>query len=446
MIHLSKKYAYDGVVKKSKVYTEENLEKVKKIHKDIKAKTGVGSDMMGWLDYVNQPDTTQILQKMLALYKSWQEQNVNTVIVSGIGGSALGARAAIHMCVNKYMQGGMKVIWMDSISPSGNAELLKHLRKTRIRPAAIVISKSGTTLETLINYRFIKAVLKYKYEEDITDKLAIVTGEEDTNKLRKLATKLKYPLFSIPKNIGGRFSSLTPAGLLPMIMSGIDVFQVIEGAKDALKDCSKPDITENTAYDYALHRVAYLNNGYVNEIIDSYEKKLSALLEQAKQLYAETEAKTEKALCPIPATFTMDLHSIGQYMQQGPKNFFETTIWVRRSSGNAKIPEDIKTNDGLGFLDGLWLSEINRLIYKSVAEAHAKGAKTPVIILEMDKMGPYDYGYYFMWLCISVTMSAYLLDVNPFNQPGVEAYKSILKTKLKELKEKTDDKKAEEGF
>ena len=446
MIHLSKKYAYEGTVKKSKVYTEENIEKVKKIHKDIKSKTGLGSDMMGWLDYVNQPETSQILQKMLALYKSWQEQNINTVIVSGIGGSCLGARAAIHMCLNKYMQGGMKVIWMDSISPSGNAELLKHLRKSKIRLAGIIISKSGTTLETLINYRFIKAVLNYKYDDNITDKLAVVTGEEDSNKLRKLAVKMKYPLFFIPKDIGGRFSSLTPAGLLPMIMAGIDVFQVIEGAKDALKDCSKPDLAENSAYDYALHRVTYLNNGYVNEIIDSYEKKLAALLEQAKQLYAETEAKTEKALCPIPATYTMDLHSIGQYMQQGPKNFFETTIWIRRSSGNAKIPEDIKTNDGLTFLDGLWLSEINRLVYKSVAEAHAKDANIPVILLEMDKMGPYDYGYYFMWLSISVTMSAYLLGVNPFNQPGVEAYKSILKVRLKELKEKTDEKREEEGF
>ncbi len=444
MIHLSKRYAYDGKLKKSKVYTEENLEKIKKIHKDIRNGTGEGGEMLGWYNYINLPETAEVLEKMLALYRDWQEKKINTVIVSAIGGSALGARAAIHMCVNKYMFGSIKIIWMDSISPTGNAELLRHLKKAKIRPAGIVISKSGTTLETLIGYRFIKAVLTYKYEEDIADKLAIVTGEEENNKLRKLANRMNYPIFSIPKNVGGRFSSLTPAGLLPMIMQGVDVFQVIEGAKDALKDCNKADPLENSAYDYALHRYLYEQYGYTNHIIGSYEKKLGALLEQAKQLMAETEAKTGLGLMPIPVTYTKDLHSVGQYLQDGPKTYFETTLWVRKSSGNAKIPMDINSNDGMDVIDGMWLSEINKLIYKSVAESHAKVAGAPVLLLEIDRMAPYDYGYFYMWMSISVTMTAYLLGVNPFNQPGVEAYKAILRSYLKELKMSLELKKSKE--
>lgn len=389
------------------------------------------SDMMGWIDYVNLPETQLILEKMLEVYKTWQEEKINLVIVAGIGGSALGARAAIHMCVNKYMQSGIKVIWMDSISPSSDAELLRYLRRNRIRPAGIVITKSGRTLETLISYRFIRTILNYKYEEnEVGSKLAIVTEDDEANRLAAIAIKMGHPLFNIPKNIGGRFSTLTPAGLLPMIMTGIDIFQVLEGAKQALIDCSSWDLKTNSAYDFALHRYAYLKNGYKNEIINSYEKKLSALLEQYKQIFAESEAKNGIGLMPIPSTYTKDLHSLGQYLQEGPKTFFETTIWIRRSNGNAKIPEDSNFNDGLEYLSGAWLSEINKIIYKSVAEAHGKIAKNPVLLIELEKMVPYDYGYFVMWLWISVTMSAYLMDVNPFDQPGVEEYKNILTNKL----------------
>ena len=228
-----------------------------------------------------------------------------------------------------------------------------------------------------------------------------------------------------------------------MIMAGVDVYQVIEGAKQAIKDCSDPDYNNNEAYDFALHRVAYYQGGYINEVVDSYEKKLSALLEQCKQLYAETEAKDGKGLFPVPATYTRDLHSIGQYLQDGPKTFFETTIWVKKSNGNARIPDDLNTSNSFSYLEGLWLSEVNKLIYRSVAEAHAKIAKVPVLLVEMDKMDPFNYGYFYAWLSISVIVSAYLMDANPFNQPGVETYKSILKEKLAELKENVLRRKAE---
>ena len=442
MVHLSKKYAYDGKVKKSKVYDEARIEKLAQIHKQMKARTIEGAEHLEWIDYINSPDTNFIIQKMYALFAKWQEAKVNTLIIAGIGGSALGARAAIHMCVNKYMRGGIKIIWIDSISPSSNAELLRHLRKFNIRPAGIIISKSGTTLETLIGYRFIKFIIEYKYDKNPNEKLAIVTGVEN-NELRKIAKQQNYPIFDIPTNIGGRFSALTPAGLLPMIMAGVDVYQVIEGAKQAIRDCSSPDYNVNEAYDLALHRVAYYEAGYVNEVVDSYEKKLSALLEQCKQLYAETEAKDGKGLFPVPATYTRDLHSIGQYLQDGPKTFFETTIWVRKSNGNARIPDDLNSSNSFSYLEGLWLSEVNKLIYRSVAEAHAKIAKVPVLLVEMDKMDPFNYGYFYAWLSISVIVSAYLMDANPFNQPGVETYKSILKEKLAELKENVLRRKAE---
>lgn len=435
MIHFSKKYAYEGKVKKSAVYSEENMMKLKNAHHEIRNKTGLGNDMMGWIDYINLPETQEILEKMLALYRQWQEKKINTVIVSGIGGSALGARAAIHMCINKYIKGSIKVIWMDSISPSGNAELLRYLKSSRIKPAGIIITKSGKTLETLIGFRFIKAVLEYKYDEDIANKLAIITSDKRDNKLLNYAKSMKHPIFYIPKNIGGRFSTLTPAGLLPMIISGIDIFQVLQGAKDALNDTSISDVKKNTAYDFALHRYTYLQNGYVNEIVDSYEKKMSAFLEQYKQIFAESEAKNGIGLMPIPVTYTRDLHSLGQYLQDGPKTFFETTIWVRRSNGNAKIPGSIGYTSDIDYLTNVWLSEINKLAYKSVAEAHGKIAHNPVLMLEIDKMSPYDYGYMIIWLYISVTMSSYLMGVNPFTQPGVEEYKNILINKLESLKE-----------
>ena len=386
-------------------------------------RSGAGSEMLGWLDLPEAYDREEFA-RIQAAAKRIQEQS-EVLVAIGIGGSYLGARAGLEFVKgpfgNQLRNKGAEVYFAGNNLSSAYVQNLFDIIGDRDF-SVNVISKSGTTTEPAVAFRLFKARLEEKYGKDGARERIYATTDAHKGALRGLAEEEGYETFVVPDNIGGRFSCLSAVGLLPMAAGGMDIARVMQGCADARTAYSNPKLSENDAMRYAAVRYGMLAKGKCTEILASYEPSLTMFGEWYKQLMAESEGKDGKGLFPVSANFTTDLHSIGQFIQDGARSLFETVLWVERSGHDLTVPEDPANVDGLNFAAGMTMQQMNEKAMKGTLLAHVDGG-TPNVVITLDRLDDYTFGelVYFFWKSLAV--SGYLLGVNPFNQPGVEAYK-----------------------
>lgn len=408
--YLTEKFAY-----------EKYAEKVAKIDASIENGTGAGSDFLGWM---NLPST--ISDKELNLIEEYARnirENYEILVVCGIGGSYLGARAIIEAINGLHGTKKPKILFLgQTLSSDYIYEAIKYLEKKNF--AINVISKSGNTVETSISFRLLRETLIKKYGKEEAKKRIFVTTDPKNGALRKLTDEVGFKSLTFPPNIGGRFSVLSAVGLLPIAVAGIDIRKLIEGAKKAENDFKNPVISENIAYKYAAIRNYQYLSGKTIEMFVSYEPRLIQMGEWLKQLFGESEGKEGKGLFPVATTFSTDLHSLGQFIQNGTPCLFETVLKVKKAKHKKlTIPESEKDYDNLNYLAGKTIFYINEKALEGTLIAHSKIAKVPNIVFEIEKLDEFNIGYMIYFFEKACAMSAYLLDINPFNQPGVEVYK-----------------------
>jgi glucose-6-phosphate isomerase len=391
----------------------------------LDAKTGKGNDFLGW---INLPGSLR--EEEISAIQAAAKQlstDVDIVVVIGIGGSYLGAKAVIEALSNSFAallpkrSHPLVVFAGQNISEDYLGELLGLLQHRSA--ACIVISKSGTTTEPAIAFRLIKQHIEEKYGKAAAKNRIIAITDNARGALRTLAGQEGYATFSIPDDVGGRFSVLTPVGLLPVAVAGFDIAALVKGAAEMEALTAKKD-RSNPAVQYAAIRNALYNKGKKIEVLVNYHPKMHYLTEWWKQLYGESEGKEHKGIFPAGVDFTSDLHSMGQYLQEGERTLFETMLSIRDESAcQLTIPEDAQNLDQLNFIAGKRISECNRMAETGTLLAHVDGG-APVIRIEIPQLNAYTLGgllYFFEKAC---GISGYMLGVNPFDQPGVEAYKN----------------------
>ncbi|WP_216082811.1 glucose-6-phosphate isomerase [Candidatus Mycoplasma haematohominis] len=396
-------------------------EKVQKIFTNLKNKTSPGSEMTGWIEWVNK-DHSELINKAEQLRESWIKKGVNYVVLIGTGGSYIGCRAGLEFSRKSYGETGLNFIYVPYFSDRYLSELLDYLKNVKF--AVLVISKSGTTLESAISFRLLRELLFSKEGDKYTEYIAAVT-DKAKGVLRGVVDKEKLASFVIEDDIGGRYSTLTAVGLVPMILGGIDVRKVLDGAKRAYSENFDGNIGTNKASLYGAYRCSMFNKGLTMECLISYDPHLRYTLETMKQLFAESEGKEEKGLMPVILDFTPDLHSVGQLIQDGKKSFCESTLMVKGSKGDSlKVPKSSFDNDDqLDWVAEKTLKEINNCAFSGTFDAHSNVGKIDNLVIEIDNWEPDMFGYLYYWLSLAAMFSAYLLEVNPFDQPGVETYK-----------------------
>ena len=386
---------------------------------------GAGNDFLGWVNLPSSIDAEQIATIEAQAAKLRAKADV--VICIGIGGSYLGAKAVIEAMSNSFeslkkQHDNPTVVFAgQNISEDYTYELLEATKEYSV--AAIVISKSGTTTEPAIAFRLIKAELEKRYGKAEAAERIVAITDAARGALKTLATNEGYPTFVIPDNVGGRFSVLTPVGLLPLAVAGIDIKALVAGAQ-AMEAATAEGVAveDNLAAQYAIVRNELYKAGKKVEILASYEPKLQYIAEWWKQLYGESEGKDGLGIFPASVTLTADLHSMGQYIQEGERTLFETVISVAEAKHTVKVEADGDNLDGLNFLAGKRISEINKMAELGVQLAHLDGG-VPQLRIEIPAINETSIGaliYFFEKAC---GISGYMLGVNPFNQPGVEAYK-----------------------
>lgn len=394
-------------------YAPKGLEALKKILQ----KEGPGNDFLGWVYYPLNLDAEKLARIIATSKKIRQESDV--LVVVGIGGSYLGAKAALDL-LNNYFDNQFEIIFLgNTLSSTYTAEVLTYLEKKDF--SVNVISKSGSTTEPAIAFRLLQNLLQKKYQDQAGERI-YVTTDPTNGILRKLADNAGWQSFPIPSDIGGRYSVLTAVGLLPIACAGIDIFPILAGAKAAFNDFTVPDVEQNLALQYAILRNLFYNQGKKIEIFASFEPSFRYFGEWLKQLFGESEGKDGKGLFPNSLIYSTDLHSMGQFVQDGSKIFFETFIRILKPRRDLSIPEyDI--DDGLNYLDGKSLNYINDQALKATILAHQEG-DVPTITLTIPEITPFIFGYLVYFFMMSCAISGHILGVNPFNQEGVEAYKN----------------------
>ena len=389
----------------------------------LQAENGAGNDFLGWKTLPIDVKE-ELISSCEQVRDSWKAKGVDLVIVIGIGGSYLGARCAIEALSHCFIrkEGTPQVVFAgNNLSEEYLAELmdLAKLRNT----AVIVISKSGTTTEPAVAFRIFKEYVEQTYGKAEASERIVAITDEHKGALKTLSTQEGYKTFIVPDNVGGRFSVLTPVGLLPICVAGFDIRVLLKGASDE-REALLVKSEDNTAVQYAAMRnLLHSENGKAVEILVTYSPKLVYLAEWWKQLYGESEGKDGKGLLPDSATFTTDLHSLGQFVQEGSKVLFETILNVEEPARDVAIPHDEDNLDGLNYLEGKTMDYVNKKAYEGTLDAHVSSGKVPNLVISVTKMDAFHLGkllYFFMRAC---AMSAYLNGVNPFNQPGVEIYK-----------------------
>ena len=394
-------------------------ERVNEIHEMIHNKTGLGNDFLGWLDLPKNYDKDEFERVLKAADKIKNDSDV--LVVIGIGGSYLGAKAGLEFLKVPFEEKTLEVLFAGhQMSGSYLNQLVGYLRDKRF--SINVISKSGTTTEPAIAFRVLKALLEEQVGELEAKSRIYATTDKQKGALYTLSKSNGYEMFVIPDDVGGRFSVLTPVGLLPLAADGLDVKKMLEGAKDAMERFSNPDLSKNEAYLYAATRYLLYKQGYKIEMLVGYEPNLLYLNEWWKQLYGESEGKDNKGLFVASAGFSTDLHSLGQYIQEGERHLFETVVQVENQTIDTIIPETKDDLDELNYLAGKTLSYVNKQALKGTMMAHKDG-KVPNMLLNIPTFDSYTFGYLVYFFEKACAMSAYLIEVNPFNQPGVEAYK-----------------------
>lgn len=393
---------------------------VDKYHDQIMNKTGVGNDFVGWVEWPNTYDKEEFarVKKVAAQIQSKCE----VLIVCGIGGSYLGARAAIEMINGLYSKQSPEVIFMgNTFSSTYIAQVMEYIKDKEV--ALNVISKSGTTTETALAFRLLKQFMETKYGKEEASKRIVATTDKAKGKLKEIADIEGYETFVIPDDIGGRFSVITPVGLFPIAVAGIDVDALMGGLKKAYDDMADADLSKNDAYAYAVARRMLENQGKDAEMLVSYESQMTMVAEWWKQLFGESEGKECKGVLPCSANFSTDLHSLGQFIQDGKKMLFETLLLVDKPTMDITFPSDEQDNDGMNYLAGKSVDWVNKMATQGTLEAHVETGNVPNLIITMPDMGAESFGYMCYFFFRACAMSVYMLDVNPFNQPGVEVYK-----------------------
>jgi len=393
--------------------------------KTLEEKTGAGNDFLGWLDLPVDYDKEEFARIKKCAEKIKSDSDV--LLVIGIGGSYLGAKAAIDMLTSSFYNLNTKedrktpqiLFCGNSISSTYLADLIEFVKDKEI--SVNIISKSGTTTEPALAFRIFKELLEEKYGKEGAKERIYATTDKARGTLKGLADKEGYETFVIPDDVGGRFSVLTAVGLLPIAVAGIDIDEMMKGAQDAREEFKKP-YEENDCYKYAAIRNILLRKGKQIEIMVNYEPRLLYFSEWWKQLYGESEGKDQRGIFPASVGFSTDLHSMGQYIQDGARTIFETVLNVEKPEKDVVIKEAEGNIDGLNFLTGKTVDFVNQKAFEGTLLAHTDGG-TPNMVLNIPEITPYAFGnlvYFFEKAC---GVSGYVLAVNPFNQPGVEAYK-----------------------
>ncbi len=395
-------------------------EQVASIHDMIHNKTGKGNDFLGWVDLPVNYDKEEVLNIKTKVAELKDE--IDVLLVCGIGGSYLGARAAIEALNGLFPTQDVQIIYVGNTFSSNYLAQVKEYVKDK-EFAINVISKSGTTTETSIAFRIFKDLLEQTKGKEIARKRIVATTDKNKGALKTLATNEGYTTFVVPDDVGGRFSVLTAVGLFPIAMAGIDVDAMMNGANKAREKYNNPDLLTNEAYQYALARQLLSKQGYSAEMFVTYELQLAMTAEWWKQLFGESEGKEEKGILPTSATFSTDLHSLGQFIQEGTKVLYETVMKIEKPIADLEIPSDKDDLDSLNYLAGKTVDYVNKKACEGTIDAHVNTGNVPNIQLTLDELTPTAYGYMIYFFEIACAMSVYLLDVNPFNQPGVEVYK-----------------------
>ena len=393
---------------------------VNRINKMINERTGAGSDYLGWADWPVNYDREE-LARMLADAK-YVRENFDILVVCGIGGSYLGARAALEALNGLKSDDKMEIIFMgQTFSPNYVAQVMKYLKGKKF--AINVISKSGTTTETSISFRLLKELLESQISKEKARKAIYATTDKEKGALKTLCNKEGYSTYVLPSDIGGRFSVLTAVGLFPLAVAGIDIQAMLDGACIARLMYNNTDLKENLCYRYAVMRDYMYRHNHPVELYVTYEPQMAQISEWLKQLFGESEGKEKKALFPASVTFSTDLHSLGQYIQDGSPILFETIINILEPKEDVKIPHDDEDLDGLNYLEGKDLAFVNQKAFEGTLKAHTEDGGVPCNVIELDRLDAKTLGHLFYFFMRACAMSAYLLDINPFNQPGVEIYK-----------------------
>ena len=400
-------------------------EKVSESINTLFTKTGPGNDFLGWVDLPVSYDRNS-LDEILELSKKFREK-IDLLVVIGIGGSYLGTRAVSDALTGNfsYLAKNDKFPQILYAGQNIGEDYLHDLLETLENKSygIVVVSKSGTTTEPALAFRLLKEHLIKSVGIDKARKRIIAITDSNKGALRKMAEQEGYQAFDIPDDVGGRFSVLTPVGLIPLAISGIDIGILIEGAKDMMKRTTKEvDFEQNPAAMYAAARNALYKKGKFIEILVNYNPKLHYFSEWWKQLFGESEGKENKGIYPAGVDFTTDLHSMGQYIQEGRRDLFETVISIKHSRHNLLVPGDKNNLDKLNYLTGKRIDEVNKMAELGTLMAHIDGG-VPNMKIEIESLDEYYMGQLIYFFEMSCAISGYTLGVNPFNQPGVEAYK-----------------------
>jgi len=406
---------------------QQHQEEIAKAYQQLISKTGKGNDFLGWLDL--PAETDEVLLNQIQNCANRLERQSEMVVVIGIGGSYLGARAVIEALQHSYKgfcpfsdnHAPYVTFAGNNISEDNLCELLEVLDHKDY--SLIVISKSGTTTEPAIAFRILKKHCEDKYGKEWAKQRIVAITDKARGALKQMADANGYETFVIPDNVGGRYSVLTPVGLLPIAVAGFDIRQLIVGARSMRQELlSQTGLNDNIAQQYALIRYLLYQSGKKIEMMVTYNPKLTFFIEWYKQLFGESEGKEGKGIFPTGATFSTDLHSLGQYIQEGERHLFETVLSVQQSRFQVPIPEDAENLDKLNYLLGKSIQEINLTAEEGTRMAHVDG-KVPNLRLIVPKVDENNIGQLIFFFEFSCALGGYLLDINPFDQPGVEAYK-----------------------
>lgn len=409
---------------KGSFITEEEMENIKpqimEAQKTLLCGNGISSDMTGWINYMNNYDEAEYEQiKSSAKYIM---NNSEAFILLGIGGSYLGARAAIEAIRGDFHNELLSPqIYFAGQNLSGSylKKLIETIKNKEV--CVIVVSKSGTTLETALAFRIIRDIMEEKYKEASKDRILVVTDKKK-GALKSISEICNYKTFTIPDNIGGRYSVITPVGLLPMAAAGLDTDKFLEGLKEAAKEYQTSNFENNICCQYAAARNVLNKKGKEIEILVGYEPSNISIAEWWKQLFGESEGKDEQGIFPASLNLTTDLHSMGQFVQEGKKIIFETTIVTEHSKDDIVVPADKNDFDELNYLSGKTFNYINEKAFEGTFMAHNEGF-VPGIIIKIPEMNEFYLGKLFYFFMMTCAISGYTNGIDPFTQPGVEGYK-----------------------
>ncbi len=392
-------------------------------HEMLHNGTGMGNDFIGWLDLPVDYDKEEFARIKAAAEKIRKDTQV--FIVIGIGGSYLGARAAIEFLQspnhNRLRKQGPEIYFAgNSISSTALSELLEICEGKDV--SINMISKSGTTTEPAIAFRVLRNLLEEKYGKEDAKSRIYCTTDKARGTLKKLATEEGYETFVVPDDVGGRYSVLTAVGLLPIAVAGADIDALMAGAAAARQDLANPDLEQNDCYQYAAIRNILYRKGKETEILVSYEPCFQMMAEWWKQLYGESEGKDQKGLFPASVIFSTDLHSMGQFIQDGKRMMLETVVLIDKAQKEIYLQQDAENVDGLNFLAGKSMAYVNQKAFEGTVLAHTDGG-VPNVVLHVPEVNEHELGYLIYFFEKACAISGYLLGVNPFDQPGVESYK-----------------------